>query len=90
MLYTMMDSIRRQQIAEVLNYDRNTNLQVINLEKKGVAKMAETGALSSLQTQYVLDVTAELINSLMIILDKERAGVLSLPHCTAAHGKQHT
>ena len=90
MLYTTMDSIRRQQIAEVLKHDRNMNLQVINLAKKGVAKMAETGALSSLQTQYVLDDTTELINSLMIILDKKRAGVLSLPHYTAAHGKQHT
>ena len=43
MLYTMMDSIRQQQIAEVLNYDRNVNLQVMNLEKKGVEKMGETG-----------------------------------------------
>ena len=90
MLYTMMDSIRRQQIAEVLNYDRNVKLQVMNLEKKGVEKMGETGALSSLQTQHVLDDTTELINSLKIILDKKRAGVLSLPHFTAAHGKQHT
>ena len=90
MLYTMMDSTRRQQIAEVLNYDRNLNLQVINLEKKGVEKMGETGALSPLQTQHVLDDTTELINGLMIILDKKRAGVLSLPHYTAAHGKQHT
>ena len=89
MSYTMMDSIRWQQIAEVLNYDRNVNLQVMNLEKKGVAEMAETGALSSLQTQHVLDDTSELINSLMIILDKKKAGVLSLPHYTAAHGKQH-
>ena len=90
MVYTMMDSIRRQQIAEVLNYDRNVNLQVMNLEKKGVAEMGETSALSSLQTQHVLDDTSELINSLMIILDKKKAGVLSLPHYTAAHGKQHT
>ena len=73
MLYTMMDSIRRQQIAEVLNYDRNVNLQVVNLEKKGVAKMGETGALSSLQTQHVLDDTTELINSLMVILDKKKS-----------------
>ena len=65
----MMDSIRRQQIAEVLNYDRNMNLQVISLEKKGVAKMAEPGGLSSLQTQYVIDDATELINSLMVILD---------------------
>ena len=86
----MMDSIRRQQIAEVLNYDRNVNLQVVNLEKKGVEKMGETGALSSLQTQHVLDDTTELINSLMVILDKKKASVLSLPHYTAAHARQHT
>ena len=66
------------------------NLQVISLEKKGVAKMAETGALSSLQTQYVIDDATELINGLMIILDKKRAAVVSLPHFTPAHGKQHT
>ena len=52
--------------------------------------MAETGALSSLQTQYVIADRTELINNLMIILDKKRAGVLSLPHYTAAQGKQHT
>ena len=84
-----MDSIRRQQIAEVLNYDRNMNLRVISLEKKSVEKMGETGALSSLQTQHVLDDTTELINGLIIILDKKKAGVLSLPHYTAAHAKQH-
>ena len=34
--------IRRQQIDELLQYDRNMNLQVLNLEKSGVAKMDES------------------------------------------------
>ena len=85
-----MDSIRWQQIAEVLNYDRNLNLLVTSLEKKGVEQMAETGSLSSLQKQYVIDDANELINTLVIMLDKKRADVTSRPHYSAAHGKQHT
>ena len=47
MIY-MIDSIRRQQIDEVLQYDRNMNLQALNLEKSGVAKMHESTDLSPL------------------------------------------
>ena len=35
----MLDSLRRSQIGEVLNYDRNMNLQVISLERRAVANM---------------------------------------------------
>ena len=53
MIY-MIDSIRRQQMDEVLQYDRNMNLQVLNLEKSGMAKMNESTDLSATQNQEVI------------------------------------
>jgi len=32
-----MDALRRQQINEILNYDRNMNLRVLALQRKQVA-----------------------------------------------------
>ena len=86
----MIDSIRRQQIAEVLQYDRNMNLQVLNLERRGVATMNESTDLSTTQNQEVIQGANALVNSLMMLLDKKRAEVSSLPHYTFAHADQHT
>ena len=89
MIY-MIDSIRRQQIDEVLQYDRNINLQARNLEKGGLAKMNESTDLSTTQNQEVIQGANALVNSFMMLLDKKRAEVSSLPHYTFAHADQHT
>ena len=86
----MIDSIRRQQIDEVLQYDRNMNLQVLNLVKRGVATMNENTDLTATQNQELIQGANALVNSLMMLLDKKRAEVTSLPHYTAAHAEQHT
>ena len=80
MIY-MIDSIGRQQIDEVLQYDRNMNLQALDLGKSGVAKMTYKGRVQGANA---------LVNSLMMLLDKKRAEVSSLPFYTAAHAEQHT
>ena len=70
----MLDSIRRQQIDEVLNYDKNMNLQVLSLETEGVSKMDEENDLNVLQKRDVIDGANTLINNLMILLDKNGGG----------------
>ena len=71
----MLDSLRQQQIDEVLNYDKNMNLQVLSLERKGVSKMDEETDLKVLQKQDVIDGANTLINTFMILLDKKKAEV---------------
>ena len=85
----MIDSIRRQQINEVLNYDQNMNLQVLNLQKRGVSNMEGAVDLNVLQSQEVIQRANLLINNLMRLLDKKRAEASSLPNYTAAHEQQH-
>ena len=69
----MVDSIRQQQLDEILNYDKNMNLQVLSLERKGVSKMDEERDLNVLQKQDVIDGANTLINTFMILLDKKKA-----------------
>ena len=78
----MVDSIRRRQIAEVLNYDRNMNLQVLSLERQGVSKMDESTDLSLTQNQDVIEDTNAQIRNLTVVLDKKRAEVSALAQYT--------
>ena len=71
----MLDSLRRQQIDEVLNYDKNMNLQVLSLDRKGVSKMDEASDLTVLQKQDTIDGASTLINTFMILLDKKKPEV---------------
>ena len=68
-----MDAIRRQQISEVLNYDRNMNLRVLDLEKKQVATMQDERTPYVQQDQQGIDNTNTLINNLMVLLDRKRS-----------------
>ena len=86
----MLDSLRQQQIDEVLNYDKNMNLQVLCLERKGVSKMDEETDLNVLQKQDVIDGANTLINTFMILLDKKKAEVLALQHYTRAQHELYT
>jgi len=66
-----MDAIRRQQIDEILNYDRNMNLQVLALQRKQVALMGpEGGETGELQKQDVIDTANTSVNSFLVFLDK--------------------
>ena len=64
-----MDAIRRQQICDVLNYDRNMNLRVLDLERKQVATMQDERTPYVQQDQQGIDNTNTLINNLMVLLD---------------------
>ena len=86
----MIDSIRRRQIDEVLNYDKNMNLQVLSLQRKNVSTMEGVTDLALTQKQSVIDSTNAQVNSLMLLLDKKRSEVVALPHYTAAHRQQNT
>ena len=76
----MIDSIRRRQIDEVLNYDKNMNLQVLSLERKNVPRMEGATDLALTQKQSVIDSANTQVNSLMLLLDKKRSEVVALPH----------
>ena len=66
------------------------NLQVLNLERRGVAKMDESSDLKFTQNQDVIENANTKINNLLILLDKKRAESSSLQHYTPAHAEQHT
>ena len=59
-----MDALRRQQISEILSYDRNMNLRAPALERKQVALMGpegdETGVVLS---QNAIDMANESVNN---------------------------
>ena len=84
----MFDSLRRQKVDEVLNYDKNMNSQVLSLERKG--KVDEETDLNVLQKQDVIDGANTLINTFMILLDKKKAEVLALQHYTRAQHELYT
>ena len=80
-----MDAIRRQQISEVLNYDRNMNLRVLGMERKQVAtNMQDDRTPYVQQVQQGIDNTNTLINNLMVLLDRKRSSAT-----TVAHGPIH-
>ena len=60
-----MDALRRQQISEILNYDRNMNLRVLALQRKQVAMMGpESGETGVVLNQEVIDMANDSVDSL--------------------------
>ena len=71
-----MDALRRPQISEILNYDRNMNLRVLALEMKQVAVWEpEGGETGELLNQEVIDTANDLVRSLVVPLDNRRADI---------------
>ena len=69
-----MDALRKQQINEILNYDRNINLQVLALQRKQAANWgADGGETGELLNQDVIDASNSLVDSLFVLLYKRRA-----------------
>ena len=87
----MLDSLRRSQIGEVLNYDRNMNLQVISLERRAVANMNDDTDLYAMQNQTVLDTSNKAVAKLTLLLDKKRAAIVSMQQylSTPAHERHY-
>ena len=71
-----MDTMRTQQINEILNYDRNINLRALALQRKQVANWGtDGGETGELVNQDVIDASNSLVNSLFVLLDKRRADI---------------
>ena len=71
-----MDALRKQQINEILNCDRNIRLRVLALQRKQVANWGtEGGETGDLLNQDVIDASNSLVNSLFVLLDKRRADI---------------
>ena len=88
----MLDTLRRNQIGEVLNYDKNMNLQVISLERRAVPKMKNDTDLSAMQDQHVLDTSNKAIGKLTTLLDKKRAAIVPMQQyiATPAHERYYS
>ena len=74
----MIDAIRRRQIDEVMNYDRNINIQTMISTGRAVSKMGDSTDLRAMQDKTVLDTTATSLNTLTTLLDQKRAAVVSM------------
>ena len=74
----MIDAIRRRQIDEVLNYDRNMNIQMLISTRRAVSKMNDDTDLQTMQDQTVLDTAANSLSSMTTLLDQKRAAVVSM------------
>ena len=71
-----MDTIRSKQISEALNYDRNANAMVFNLEKKNVATFPDEQVLPYSQIDAeTLTQISEGIKALTVLLDKKYANL---------------
>ena len=74
-----MDSIRLSQVNEALNYDKNINAMVFNLEKKRTAMFPDAEVLPYSQIgEETMTTTKEGANSLKVLLDAKLATVAQL------------
>ena len=74
-----MDSIRLSQVNEVLNYDKNINAMVFNLEKKRTAMFPDEEVLPYSQIgEEAMTGTKDGSNSLKVMLDAQLASVAQL------------
>ena len=71
-----MDSIRLSQINEALNYDKNINSMVLNLEKKRVAMSPDPIVVPYSQVNAeALTATRAALDQLRVLLDSKRASL---------------
>ena len=69
-----MDALRRQQMNEILNYDKDMNLLVLALQREQVALWGpEGGETGELLNQEVIDTANDSVRSLFVLLDKRMA-----------------
>jgi hypothetical protein len=73
-----MDSIRQRQVREALDYDKNINKAVFAIEKKQVARMADNVLPYSQLNSEATDSAAQVVNSLLVMLEAKRAELRSL------------
>ena len=74
-----MDSIRLGQINEVLNYDKNINAMVFNLEKKRTATFPDEEVLPYSQIAEEMQTNIQQgSNTLKVMLDSKIASVAQL------------
>ena len=67
----LIDNIRRRRIDEVLNYDRDVNLRVFDLQRKQVAKMETDDEAQVSMQQVIIDTSNTSLSSFMVLIDKD-------------------
>jgi len=76
-----MDSIRSKQIDEVLNYDKNANAMVFNLEKKRTAMYPDPPKIPESQIDaQVMTTINNAVQSMRVLLDRKNASVSMMIH----------
>ena len=80
-----MDSIRLSQINEALNYDKNINAMVFNLEKKRTAQFPDPEVLPYSQLgEETMTSTKEGLNSLKVLLEAKLVKSVCCEHRSGA------
>ena len=71
-----MDSIRLSQINEAMNYDKNMNAMVFNLEKKRTSLNPDPSKIPYSQVnREALDAARAAVDQLRVLLDSKRASL---------------
>jgi hypothetical protein len=68
-----MDAIRKAQIREVLDYDKNINTMVFNLSKSQVARTSDNVLPYVQLNAQATDGMKAIVNGLLIIFEKKQA-----------------
>ena len=72
-----MDSIRKQQIAEVLNEHNDINAMVMKFERENVAKTSENVLPYNQIDSETVDNVANNITTLLVLLERKQADIHS-------------
>ena len=74
-LYYKMNDLRRRQIEEVLDYDRNINAMVFNIQKKNVGLTTESLLPYTQLNAEVNESVSTSINQLFVLLERKKSEI---------------
>ena len=72
-LYYKMNDLRRRQIEEVLDYDKNINAMVFNIQKKNVGLTTESLLPYTQLNAEVNESVSTSINQLFVLLERKKS-----------------
>ena len=72
-LYYKMNDLRRRQIEGVLDYDKNINAMVMNIEKKNVGLTTESLLPYTKFNAEVNESVSTAINQLFVVVERKKS-----------------
>ena len=71
-----MDAIRRQQIDEVLNNERDVNKIVFSIEKRNVELSTDNVLPYTQLNSEAINAVGSVVNQLLILLEKKKSDIM--------------